>query len=130
MKKNLHSPQGAAVLILILIIAAIGLMLSLSLGLRAISENQIGLYLSQSSRIFINMDGCAEEALIRLNRNNAYIGETLILNNTSCVISIVSSGDVRTINITASQTDYAKKLRINVILSPVFTVTSWQELTT
>lgn len=119
---------GAVILVLLLIVAAVGLMISLSLGLGAISENQMSLYSSVSGRIFYNMDGCGEEALIRLNRDNAYTGETITLNNTSCTIVVTGSGSTRTINVTATQTDYTRKLQINVTLSPTFAVTQWEEL--
>jgi len=116
---------GFAVLTSVIIISAVLLVIALSLGVNSISENQIGMYQSKAQRVFVNADGCAEEALIRLSRDNAYTGETISIDSTSCVISV--AGNVITVR--ATNTNYSKSLRINVILLPNPTITSWQEIT-
>jgi YbbR domain-containing protein len=122
--------EGAVMLVLILIIGAVALLISLSLGLSSISENQISLYQSQSTQAFLNADGCAEEALTKLNRNNLYTGETITLENTTCTITVTGSGPTRTVTVSATNTDYTHKIQIGVIIYSTFSITSWQELTT
>lgn len=119
--------KGAALLVAIIIISAMILVMAIGLGLGSISENQITLYQSQSIRVLQNIDGCSEEALTRMNRNSLYTGESLTLNNTSCIISVVGSGSTRTITVTATSTNYAKTLQINVSIFPTFQITSWTE---
>lgn len=124
-----RTQSGAAVLMAVMILTAILVSISLTVGLSSIAENQINLYQTQSNRLFVNTDGCAEEALTRLNRDNAYSGGTISLGMTSCVITISGSGNSRTITVAGTRNDHVKTLEAQVTLSP-YTITSWQELTT
>jgi hypothetical protein len=122
--------QGAATLISILIITTVILTISLSLGISALNESQSSFYHSYFGRMFLNTDGCAEEALTKMDRNNSYTGETLVINNTSCVITVSGSGKLRTLLVTATNTDFTRKIQIDVNIFPTVTITAWQELTT
>lgn len=124
-----RTQSGAAVLMAVMILTAILVSISLTVGLSSIAENQINIYQTQSNRLFVNADGCAEEALTRLNRDNNYTGGTVNLDTTSCIITVSGSGNVRTITVAATRTDYSKSLEVQVTLSP-YNITSWQELTT
>jgi len=130
MKTIRKTNEGAAVLIIVIIMGSAMLLISLSLGVSSISENLINLYQSQSSRLSLSIDGCAEEALIRLNRDNSYNGENLVIGDTSCIISVSGSGSSRTVSITGTKSDYTRQLEIAVNISPIYAITSWQELTT
>lgn len=127
-KKIVGNNRGISVLISILIIASIMIVLTFGMGLNSISENQIGLYQSRSSVAFYNVDGCAEEAILKINRNNSYTGETLNLANVVCVISVSGTGLNRTINVVGTSSEgYVRNIGITVTISPSFAVTSWQE---
>ncbi|MFC1655331.1 hypothetical protein ACFL3C_00505 [Patescibacteria group bacterium] len=130
MKTIRKTNEGAAVLIIVIIMGSAMLLIALSLGISSISENLINLYQSQSSRLSLSIDGCAEEALIRLNRDNSYNEETLSIGGTSCTISVSGSGSSRTINVAGTKSDYSRELEIAVNISPTYAITSWQELTT
>lgn len=129
MKNIIKNQKGAAILVSMILISAVILTIALSLGLSSISENQINMYQSSANRLLINIDGCGEEAMTRLNRNNSYAGESLTIDNTSCAISVAGSGTTRTITISATNDIYTKNLQINVTIFPTFTVTSWGETT-
>jgi hypothetical protein len=121
--------KAAAIISAVILVSAVVLIISLSIGLSSIGENQIRLYQNQSGGVFFNIDGCAEEALTRLNKNSFYTGETLNMQGTSCLINVSGTGNVRIISISATKNDYRKNLRIDVEIFPVFTVTTWKELT-
>jgi hypothetical protein len=128
LRKIVGNNRGISVLISVLIIASIMVVLTFGMGLNSISENQIGLYQSRSSVSFYNVDGCAEEAISRINRDNNYAGETLNLGNVTCVIAISGTGSNRTIGITGTSSEgYVRNIAITVTISPSFNVTSWQE---
>lgn len=127
-RKLVENNRGISVLVSVLIIATIMIVLTFGMGLNSIAENQIGLYQSRSSVSFYNVDGCAEEAVLRLNRDNNYTGETLNLGNTTCVISISGSGSNRTIGIAGTSSEgYTRNIGITVTIAPSFAITSWQE---
>lgn len=116
-------------MILVLITGIVIITTAISLGLGSVNSSQIRVSQSISGGIFFNIDGCAEEALARINRNNSYSGETIIINNTSCVITVSGTETMRTVNIVGTNSDYTRSLQINVTIFPSFTVNSWQELT-
>ncbi len=120
--------SGAAILLAVMVLTAILVSVSLTVGLSSIAENQINLYQTQSGRLFVNADGCMEEALTRLNRDNNYSGDTINLDLTLCAITVSGSGNSRTITVVAIRNDHSKSLEARVTLSP-FDITSWQELT-
>ena len=118
-----------AVLISMIIIASAITVIAVGMGLNSITENQINLAQSYSSRVLLNTDGCAEEALTRMNRNSSYTGETITLDNTSCVITISGTGTSRTITATSTNGIYSKIIQITVTIFPTFTINSWLENT-
>ncbi len=119
---------GAAALSFVIIISAVTLLMTLSLGISSITQTKAGLTREKSIALRINAEGCIDEALIRLNRNNSYAGENITLNGTACVLTVSGSGSVRTINVSAVNGDYVKTTQVGVELTPVFKITSWQEI--
>lgn len=116
-------------MISVLVISSIMAILSLSMGLSAISENQIRYYQNRSSITFLNLDGCSDEALEKISGNSIYTGEVLNLGGTTCIISVSGTGAARTVTVSAANGDFNKNLQINVTIFPVFSIDSWQELT-
>jgi len=129
MKKALKTQKGSAILVSILIISTVIMIIALSLGLSSITENQINMYQSVSNNVFLNMDGCAEEALIQLSRDHSYSSDSFTLDETSCTISVAGGGSARSITITANKDEFTKNLLINVSIFPTFTITAWDETT-
>ncbi len=126
----LKSQNAAAALLLMIIIAAIALVMALSLGLSAITENQMTLYQSESKQVFINADGCAEEAMTQMSRNHNYAGEILVIEGVTCTISVSGVGANRTLTINATDNIYSRTIEIDVKIFPTVYITSWQELAT
>ncbi|MBU0667738.1 hypothetical protein KJ951_03395 [Patescibacteria group bacterium] len=125
----MKNKKGEAVLIGVVIISMIILIIGISMTMLNLSVIQISRNHTNATTLYVNTEGCAEESLIRLNRHNDYTGETLVIDTTTCIIIVSGSGGTRTINISASDADYTRKLQIGVILSP-FSISSWQDITT
>jgi len=117
-------------LILMIIMGTVLVTIALALGLISINATQTGFYQDYSNRVFFNLDGCSEEALVRVDRNSNYTGGTVVINNTTCTITVSGSNTTRTINVSAVNGDYTRALQMNVTIFPNFTLDSWQELTT
>lgn len=120
--------KGVVALVTLLIITLIIVVVSLGIGTLSINQNQIILDQSQSSRLFGYADGCMEEAYTKVRRLSAYTGETLPVDDVSCVIAVTISGSNRTITVAATKGNYTRSLRSVVSLSPSFSITSWQEI--
>ena len=119
---------GIIVLTLMLVIASIIMVIALSLGFAGMSTDQIRLYQGYSADVFFNIDGCAEEGLARLNRNNTYGGGAITINGTVCTIGVTGTDPNRVMTIAANNNGYVKKIQIGITIFPNYIVTSWQEL--
>jgi hypothetical protein len=119
--------RGSSVLISVIILSAVLLTVSLTMGYGALQTNLIRKDLGASTEAFVNVDGCAEEGLVRLNRNNAYTGESFTLDGTSCTITVTGSGPTRTMEVDATSGDYERHLTIGIVIYTPFQITSWLE---
>ena len=76
----------------------------------------------QATKIFT--EGCVEEALIKLNRDNDYTGETFNFTPGDCTVSISGTDNDRTLTVYGEVNDYFHNLSLEVTLSP-FTIETW-----
>lgn len=125
---SLFMPKGFTTLLFVLILSAVLTLLVTTASLGGIQETQNAFRHRQGRAVFAAANGCMEEALLSLNQNHAYTGETLVLNGVSCIVSITGSGTTRTLEVQAAQGNYARRLQATVDFSAAFTLTSWQEL--
>jgi hypothetical protein len=126
----LSSRRGMIILTLVIVTTGMMIIIALALAFSSLNASESSLYQGYSSRVFFNIDGCAEEGLAKLNRDNNYSGETMTLESTVCTITLGGTDPTRIINVTATNGDYTRTLQINVTIFPTFTINSWQELAT
>lgn len=115
---------GFIMLIVLIIISAIltVLLIGTARG-RLLSLEHNNLYLSSvAMRVFAQ--GCADEAILQLKRNENYVGAVITSGDYSCTITVVPSGGNRTVTIDGVLNDTRTLLTIELTLSP-FMVTSW-----
>lgn len=118
-------------LISVLIISAIALVVSLSASLTSTDQAKIGLKKSLSSESLYFASSCAEEALMRLRENTAYLGnETLTIIPGACqILPIELSGSLRLIKVISSYKNQFRKIKISVDVSTLpLKIDSWQEV--
>lgn len=125
--KTRRDGRGAALLVTVIIISAGIVSIVIGAGFNAMSENFIIMHQDISQKTFFHADSCAEEAMIRLNRNNVYVGETFNIDNTVCTVTASGSGVVRTLRVSAERNEYEKIIEVSVRLFPQFTLLSWKE---
>lgn len=126
---RIKDQKGLVVLIAVLIISAVILAIGVSLTLAGIDEISMVDYQDHSQETLAIADGCLEEALLSLNRDNDYSGASLNLGNGSCIIEVSGEGESRTILVMATLNNYTRRLEAEVSLSPEFMLISREELT-
>ena len=84
-------------------------------------------YLNQSEKVFIKTDGCTEEALIRLNRDNSYSGGVFTIGEVECTVSVSGMDPDRDITITGVGDEITRDLFIRVQLIPTFGIIDWSD---
>lgn len=121
--------KGFSTLIVVIVISAVALMVALTATLRSLDEVKTGLVYELSKNTFAGAEACLEEALLKLRKNNNYIGESLLLSDITCTISIQSDQGNRTLQVTAvKNNDYVRKLRAFVQVSPTWQFFSSEEI--
>lgn len=130
MMTNLKKDQrGAAALLMIVIIGVATLIMATSAARLGLGELEMGYDEGKGSSALALADGCGEEALIRLRKNNAYTGGTLSVGGGSCILSVVGSGPSRTISATATLGSYTKKIDIAASVNTSgISIRSWNEV--
>lgn len=128
-KKYKNTEQGYIALITVVMITAIVVVIGLSTSLLSLNdllsanagrENEEGIGLTEA---------CAEDALIRLNKNNA-IPATLTLPNGegTCAVTINSQvGTSWDFTLVPQSQEYTKRIRIVASRVTTVTITSWLE---
>ena len=121
--------RGAAALLTIVIIGAASLLMAIGSSRLGLGELETGFVEIRGASVFTTTQGCLEEAIHRLRKNNTYTGQTLSVGAGSCIISVSGSGSTRTITSTATIDSYTRKLEIIVDISnPVISISSWSEI--
>jgi hypothetical protein len=122
--------RGVAAILTIVIISAAALIMAFSSSILGLGELDLGVSSSSGEEALSIADGCMDEAMRRIRLDTNYSGDALSQTNGACIISVVPSGNDRTITVTASTTDsYYKKLEVGITLSGnVITLNTWEEV--
>jgi hypothetical protein len=126
MKKIIKNKKGAAMLMTVVIISSVVLIIAFSSSMIGLGELQLGYSSQKSGEAMIAADACMEEALYKLRLDSGYTGETLSINQISCIIT-VSGSDI--IVAATLENKYYKTIEANVTLSvSSLSINSWEEV--
>jgi hypothetical protein len=127
---NSYDRRGMAALLVVVIIGAALLIMAYSAIYLGLGELEMGYDSQRGDEAMSVADGCMEEALHRLEKDNGYSGGTITLDNGTCTMAVSGAAGSRTIIVTATADEYTKKIQADVTISGyLITVESWQELT-
>lgn len=125
--RQLRAPSspGFIMIISVIIISALISVIIIRVALGSLSSvNNFNIAL-KSAKINNLVETGANEALLSLNRDNAYSGSTLIYADGTCVVAISGTGNNREITVNAVDSDSrSQSLVIKVNISP-FAITAW-----
>lgn len=124
MKKN---EQGQA-LITLLVFMVVGIIITTATVTMAIVSLQSTTEMEISGEVLKIAEAGADNAVLRILRNQSYIGETLIVGNGTATIT-VSGTTTKTIVSEGVEGNLRRKIQVVGTLSnDIFTVTSWSEI--
>lgn len=123
--ENPRSKHHGFILILaVIIISAVLSVILINASLSALTNlNNNSLSLQGAGAKFL-ADGCANEALLRLNRDKNYAGGSFNIDTGACLVIVSGTENTRSLAITGSLNNFSTNLTIAVTLDP-FAVTSW-----
>lgn len=125
---NSERERGYVALASVLVIAAVVVTIGISVSLLSISEGQMSLAEKKNEESIDFVEGCVEDALLRLNEDDA-IPSQIVLPQGACDVTIDSHiGDNWTFTVSGSQDNHYKSIQVSATRDTVVTVTSWQEV--
>ncbi|MFC1790711.1 hypothetical protein ACFLZP_04490 [Patescibacteria group bacterium] len=124
----IQSCKGYVALASVLVIAAVVLVISVSVSLLSVSEGQMSLAGKKNEETVDLVEGCLEEALLRLNEEES-IPATISLPEGDCSVTINSQvGNDWTITVSTTFENYTKSIQAVVNRETTVAITSWQEI--
>jgi len=120
--------QGFIAISSVLIISAVVLVISITVSLLAIGVGQAGLTVFQGEKALGLVEGCMEDALLKVKQNSSYSGGTITRPEGNCIITVSKVGNTWTLISTNS--DPHKRTIQTIInrLGSVISLSSWKEI--
>jgi len=124
-----NSRQGGYVAIsIVLILTAVILGIMITVAQLGIGEGQTSLALSKGEDALNFVEGCTEDALLKIRSNSSYSGGTISRPQGTCSITVVTAGAIYTVTATTEATIYKRTIQTVVNRGLVsVTLTSWKE---
>jgi hypothetical protein len=127
MKKSPIKPKGAIALVTAIILGAAIAVMALGILALGISARVNAFNLAESEKTFIRTEGCMEETLIRLKRDNTFAGGTIFVEGLLCNVNIEGGGDTRDVSITGENGNFFSDIDLAVQITPVFGIITYKE---
>jgi|SRR3989344_4925549 len=134
MKKDVHnnSESGYIAISIMLILTAVVLGIIVTVAQLGIGEGQVSLALSKGEDTLSFVEGCAEDALLKIRADPSLSGTFTIgrpPGEGTCSITIVSKlVNTWTVDVTTQATAYKRTVRVILDRLPTgITLTSWKE---
>lgn len=124
---KIRNQRGAVAMLTTLVLSSVLVMLAVSVVLTGISSRANAFVLKQSENVFVSFEGCIENALIRLNRDNGYLGHSFSVNDVDCTVSVSGSGDERTVTASGNKDEVTRDVSLQVQLTPNFGIIDWAD---
>lgn len=122
--------RGAAALIVFLVVLAVSLIVVSTTSLTGVGNLSIGFSTQASSDVVLSAESCAEEAFVRLTRDNTYAGGTLVVGDSTCTVTVTGTpcGSC-TVDVGASGDNFTRSIRAGVtVAGSAVDITSWEEV--
>lgn len=125
---NIRPQGGYVALSSILVIAAVVLTIGISVSLLAVSESQMSLAEKKKEETIDFVEGCVEEALLRLNKDGAIPTQILLPQGACDVIINSQSGNDWTFTTSGSVDNYKKSIQVSATRDTEVGISSWAEV--
>lgn len=114
----------------VLIISAVVLAITISVSLLSIGQGQAGLAQTKGEDTLSFVEGCAEDALLKLRSNASYSGGNITIPEGTCVVSNPQppSGSTYSFTVSTANTAYKRTVSITVNRGSSLVITKWSEI--
>lgn len=121
--------KGYIALTTVLLVSAVALIVTVTVTLVSLNEGQSSLASSKGEERLSFVDGCTEDAILKIRNSASYAGGTTTTPDGNCTIVVSKVGTVYTVTASPADTTYVKKIQAVVTRgATTVTITSWQEI--
>ena len=114
--------KGAIALTTMVVFGSIITMVIVSIILLGLSSRLNAFNSIQSELSFIRAEGCMEEALIQLSRDDTYTGDVYYVDDFICTVVTEGIGDERILELASEDGDYYHNFNLLVKVNPEFAI--------
>lgn len=122
------SERGYVAISILLILTAVLLGIMVTVAQLGIGEGQVSLALSKGEDALNFVEGCMEDALLKIRVNASYAGGTITRPEGTCSITVSSVGSTYTVTATTTAASYKRTVQAVAIRGTTMSLTSWKEL--
>lgn len=119
-----QTESGFLAISMVLVIAAVVLAIAVSVTYSSIGEGQTSLAMTNGEQSLNLVEGCTEDALLKIRSSASYSGGTISRPEGSCIITM-GSGTFTVVPVGAK---YTRSIQVNYTRNTKVTVTSWKEI--
>lgn len=113
----------------VLLISVVSIAIAVTVTQLSVGEGQSGLALSRGEQTLHTVEGCLEDALMRVQANAGYVGtKTITTPDGTCTVVISNIGPTYTLTATNTSTpQYVRSVQVILNRASQITITSWKE---
>lgn len=126
MKNYLSDNRGAIALTMTIILGAAAFLIIMTVTMLGISARTNAFDSASSEITFVKAEGCLEEALLQLSRDETFSGADYDIDGSSCSASVSGADNQRAVMIDASEDDFYQHFEVEVQLLPEFAILSFR----
>lgn len=119
--------KGYVATTIVLIVSAVVLGIIVTVSQLGIGEGQASFALTQGENTIDFVEGCMEDALLKLRASASYAGGTITRPEGTCSITVASVGTTYTVTATTTATAYKRTVQAVVVRTGSLSLTSWKE---
>lgn len=121
--------KGYIALLTTLIVMAVVLAAAMTVTFLAIGEAQSGFSLFKGENTLTFVEGCTEDALLKIRSNSSYAGGTITRPEGTCSVTITSGNPNWNITVSTTATTYKRQMQVIFTQNATgLTLTSWKEI--
>lgn len=120
--------KGFIALTSVLVISVVILSVTLTVVYLAVGQGQSSLALTKGEDQLNFVEGCMEDALLKIRANASYVGGTISRPEGTCNITVSQIGNVYTVISTGSTTIFKRTIQVNATRGGTVVINSWKEI--
>lgn len=120
--------KGFVALTSVLVISAVVLSVAITVSMLAIGQGQSSLALTKGEETLSFVEGCTEDALLKLRASASYSGGSITRPEGTCSVNISNVGTIYTLTVTTADLIYKRTVEVVAVRGGSITITSWKEI--